>query len=448
MDIGIIVDSPQRDLKGHAYLGSQIIKDNKVFLIPVYDQQYAINNLNLDIIIFNYLRPNNFWLIALAKSKKIKVVIVDTEGARGKNLDTEAKFVAKSIINLDVDLYFSWSDKVRDKILENSSNLKNKVITSGCHRFYLYSPKFKYEKIEKKYILINTRFPKANPKFAKVELSTLTEAGFFEYKEAVDYLNKEKKVLNNFLITVKKIIENFKEESFIIRPHPFENANIYKNYFKNNKNVKIEQSEDIIDVIKSCKLMIHLNCQTCFEAYLFNVNSIELEFLNSKVLKALDASKISYQAESYEDAIKKITEKININLLEKDELDFNKKVNKISENFGPINQSVEIIKKNLLTINLSNEYFNKSKYTSFISYSNLFRYKIKTIIPHYFVLQIIKIFKKKNWVNRIEKSLNKKYVDNFYNSNNINNINSEYSDKYFNNQIFNKTYNIICLFEK
>jgi len=445
MKIGIIVDSPQRDLMGHSYLAAKLSEsNNKVILIPLYEQQYVIDKYELDIIIFNYLRPNNYWLIALARSKGIKIVILDTEGARGKNLDKEARYVAKAIVNLDVNLYFTWSENVRLRILKNFNNLNNKVITAGCYRFYLYNPKFKFNEIKNKYILINTRFPKANPKYAKAELTTLTEAGFFEQEEAVRYLNEEKIVLKDFIKNIINITLKFPNENFILRPHPFESIDIYKDKISHLTNIKIQENGDIIDLIKNSKLMIHLNCQTCFETYISNVKSIELEYINKSTLKALDASKVSYQAKSIEDAINQITKNLKNKDLNFTEENFENKVNDIIFHFGPINKSIETILNHIEKLKKVNSNYNKT-YKLGISFSKFFKFKIKTMLPHFITLKLIKVLKKKNWTNRKWKTLKLKDINNFFQINNINKISVKSSNSENKISNFKKVHNLIII---
>ena len=84
--IGIVVDHPSRDLPSLCILASEFIKKNKkVALIPSYKIEHAlIANPNIfEVIIFNFYRLENYKTILYAKSKNIKVAILDQESVAG-----------------------------------------------------------------------------------------------------------------------------------------------------------------------------------------------------------------------------------------------------------------------------------------------------------------------------------------------------------------------------
>ena len=50
----------------------------------MYCQAFDVISLKPDIVIVNYLRPNNVNLLLRYKKENIKVCILDTEGSPGK----------------------------------------------------------------------------------------------------------------------------------------------------------------------------------------------------------------------------------------------------------------------------------------------------------------------------------------------------------------------------
>lgn len=185
------------------------------------------------------------------------------------------------------------------KIYERHFNKKRKkiqIISSGNPRFDVlkqatskYFTKIK-EKIKNKYgnfILIATQFPFYNlnttditknpdhfPMFDqnllktklsitnknKLKLFLHQKKNFFEYKKMYFFLNKK-----------------FPKTNFILKPHPVENHEYYKDMIKINKfkNIKIiDSKENIIPYILACETMIAYNSTTSVESYMLNRNSI------------------------------------------------------------------------------------------------------------------------------------------------------------------------------
>ena len=71
--------------------------------------------------------------------------------------------------------------------------------------------------------------------------------------------------------------KKFPNTNFILKPHPVENHEYYKNMIKLNnfKNIKIiDSKENIIPYILACETMIAYNSTTSVESYMLNKTSI------------------------------------------------------------------------------------------------------------------------------------------------------------------------------
>ena len=99
MKICLIVDNPIRDLPSSLFLAKKL-KDKKVFLINFY-QFFEILLINPDIVILNHVRAV-YWPIIKILKKKIKVLILDQEGAYfGPDIKHKYQKYLKNIINLN-----------------------------------------------------------------------------------------------------------------------------------------------------------------------------------------------------------------------------------------------------------------------------------------------------------------------------------------------------------
>ena len=58
--VGLVIDNPERDLEGLVLLGAHLVKMGfSVLLIPLYKQRYVAKTEKIDVLVLNYLRPNN-----------------------------------------------------------------------------------------------------------------------------------------------------------------------------------------------------------------------------------------------------------------------------------------------------------------------------------------------------------------------------------------------------
>ena len=60
----------------------------------------------------------------------------------------------------------------------------------------------------------------------------------------------------------------------MVRPHPFENGDLYKNYFSDCENIVVDGEGDIFDSINGAKCILHLNCGSSVDGLLADIPSI------------------------------------------------------------------------------------------------------------------------------------------------------------------------------
>ena len=312
MKIGIIIDNPIRDLPGILLLTRNLLKyNNEVYLIPMYFQGFDIEFLNIDILILNYVRSNNYNLIKKYKSFGIQIYVLDTEGGvisdhGADSLENWPKLLIKDKANKLIDGYFFWGPLL-SKSFTNTKCIDNSInYITGNPRFDFLNKKYNYYfKNTDKYILINTNFSSIIPLYSNnriKEYDAFKIAGWSD-----DYINllfkENENAFNCFLSVIKDLLVKFPEKKFKIRPHPFESLIFYQNIFKKYANCVIVQNENIFQAIHNANCVIHLNCGTSVESIMLNKLPIQLEFLNNEFLKTHTPlpAKISYNAKSIED---------------------------------------------------------------------------------------------------------------------------------------------------
>jgi surface carbohydrate biosynthesis protein len=351
--IGIVVDHPSRDLPGLCILASEFIKKKiKIALIPSYKIEHALleNPKIFKVIIFNFYRVENYKTILYAKSKNIKVAILDQEsvaGIDGMGLANVFKNKTLKKYLSYIDYYFFPSKKIMKECLKhNKINPSNNIVT-GYQRLDIIKKKIT-NVTNKNFVIICTNFPSVNPGFSTTKKIIASE---IKYRGNKALANKLKENTSNTNLTFKifsneisKIINNFKEINFIIRPHPFENKEYWKK-FEKFKNCKITNNYNSLEWIQKCLALIHVDCTTSVEASLLKKPSISPWYVNKNEANAVFklANECSYLCKSY--AILK--NNLELAIKQKLKPKITKEIKKIF--FSPKKLSSTIIVKNILS---------------------------------------------------------------------------------------------------
>ena len=312
MRIGIIVDHPKRDLDGIIMLSHELTsRGHTAFIIPNYEQATDIPLLDLDIIVVNFARPANLELVKGYVKQNIKVVVMDTEAGimteQGGNSPNQlSQYVKDSDYSELLSGYIFWGSKLYSVFKDNNVLPDSKLFLTGLPRFDFTSAQWRKLLTHNRnnYILVNCNFQIANPRFmssADSEIETLVQAGWD--KEYSEQLYKD------FLITMRQVTKitgrlakDFPEETFLVRPHPFEDTEYYRKEFETYNNIVVDAEGSVLNVINNSKCIIHLNCGTSVEAVMLEKLPISLEVFNTPLMNQLSKlpSKVSFPVENYE----------------------------------------------------------------------------------------------------------------------------------------------------
>jgi len=319
MRIGFTIDNPKRDLKGLIITSKNLIQEgHEVVLFPMrYVSIDAILG-QLDVMVFNYIRPNNLRLIKKLISNGIKIYILDTEGGilSEDGLDSPDNW-ARSFKQLRyhkyVDGYFFWGQRLYQAFKDHSGLKEDQLFLTGCPRYDQCHDEWSsiQEPRHKNHVLINTNFSSINPKFSSSkdeEKKVLVNAGW-KKMYVNNFFDEMSEAFLCLIEEIKKISTSMPNQEFILRPHPFENKNNYTKIFLGYKNIKIDDGGDIFDAILGAKCILHLNCGTSVDAYLSGVLPISIEYLNTAFMQKHTPlpSSTSYQANSLSDLKSAIT---------------------------------------------------------------------------------------------------------------------------------------------
>ncbi|HEV2568129.1 surface carbohydrate biosynthesis protein [Sphingomonas sp.] len=304
--ICLIVDNPLRDLEGNVLLGRALAnRGHQAFLIPMYSQAFAVSDVQPQMVIANYVRPNNVNLLKSYRRKGIKVAVMDTEGAGGRSPVEFASLVAHGGAIGNVDLYCAWGPAQFEAL---QPILGDAVKLTGCPRYDLCAPDrrpaLRRPAVESGFVLINTNFPGVNPRFSSGtanERRVALKVGF-DTKFADDYLSAAKRTLDGMLALMAELAKRLPQTSFVLRPHPFENASYYSRLTK-LPNFSVHQEGTSLEWLAQSSMLIHLNCSTAVEARMLDKPAVTPAWLDDPVLRIPGPSAVSQHVQSMEELV-------------------------------------------------------------------------------------------------------------------------------------------------
>lgn len=184
-------------------------------------------------------------------------------------------------------IVFTWGKYQRNLLVKENPSLESKTIPVGNPRFDLLRPEFLpiYSSVQEKlcktwgrYVLVNTNFGPGN--FSRhygckyleyMEHSFIKNRGRSLFKhERLFFIEREKyyKELFNLYKEMLVILSSkFPYLNFILRPHPSEDHENWREALKGLKNVYVIFEGNAIDWIQGALAVIHTGCTTGIESW-------------------------------------------------------------------------------------------------------------------------------------------------------------------------------------
>ncbi len=90
-----------------------------------------------------------------------------------------------------------------------------------------------------------------------------------------------KQVFANYLAEIDRLAAARPDRSILVRPHPFESEDVYRNALSRHANVLVDGTGSVLDRIRNAAAVVHLNCGTAVESVLLGKLPLQLEYLNT-----------------------------------------------------------------------------------------------------------------------------------------------------------------------
>lgn len=217
-------------------------------------------------------------------------IFMDEEGlvqTKHYNSNTPHRRYDSEFFN-DLGQVFCVGKYARDKMLLRHPRSANKVAITGNPRFDLSKPKYKgyynsfsHEAREyEPYILVNTVFCQSN-NIVDYSLDRWNHARRSPDRTLTDvdriFLARRKfqqKMMPLFVKGIKAVAESYREVSIVVRPHPAENMNYYKEQFHEYQNIHVIRNGAIQEWLHDARIVIHNGCTTAIEGIFASVTPV------------------------------------------------------------------------------------------------------------------------------------------------------------------------------
>jgi surface carbohydrate biosynthesis protein len=265
----IPVETKSRELYGKLWLSLNLVsKDMEVILGDKRLIRKQVFNLDPDFYIAvgaGSKREKTFKELR----KRAKIGILDTEGAVFQSKDSLVERYSAKTLEY-VDLYFSWGRKQSKLMKSEFSEADVDVVTTGNPRFdllhsplrKLYAPGSTAISGKKPYILFITNFSLGNH---------YRDTHRWEESEEAYY---QRQMVNEFTTAVKTLANTYCCWHFIIRPHPSENHDTYKNRFSSAQNISVDYTGDVRTWIYDATAVVHAGSTVGIESKMMETPTI------------------------------------------------------------------------------------------------------------------------------------------------------------------------------
>ena len=282
----INIEIKARELNSRIMIAYEALRRGYAVVIGAQSEMYEFLKHIPQAIFFDKSISRNK-LDKLKRIKKLghKIINLDEEGIASQNNKHFYLKQRMSAETLDLtDYFFTWGDDEKNLIESKFYQHKSKIKTTGNPRIELWKPEYKElydnEVLQisnqyKDFIFIASNFALVQhargDDFLKSQESAFSQV---ETKKDEEILNSQKKYFTlmhaSFLKMIEVIAKSFPNRTIVIRPHPSDNIQIWKENTKKYKNVYIEYKFSATPWIIASSCMIHSSCATGIEGFLMN----------------------------------------------------------------------------------------------------------------------------------------------------------------------------------
>jgi surface carbohydrate biosynthesis protein len=305
VDVVLIVDQKWRDLPGMAALAVWLEDGFGVSteLVSYPQWRRCLSARRPQAIVVTHMNgPRNRAIADVASAMGTRVVVIQTEGRPG-NAEAMEYAVGKSVDVTGIDLWFTWSEVVRDYMLAEKVLPPEKIIVGGVHRFDFYrsplnqllSSRVDFAREhgldpQRPIISWATNFTHAryvhnNQDFVLRDWNALGLLKFPSFSNPLDYARLDHEARERSLAVMKELLKARPGIQLALKPHPHEEHERYLAYVdacraEFGPRIAFIRSRYIWDLLNAADVHVQRLCMTGLEAWFLKKPCVELHLLD------------------------------------------------------------------------------------------------------------------------------------------------------------------------
>jgi surface carbohydrate biosynthesis protein len=219
-----------------------------------------------------------------------------------------------------VEYFFAWGDYQADAIVEKVPSAKELIRVYGNPRIDILRPEFRsifdddVEALRERYgdfILVNTNFSLCNHvKGTEAVIKIFKKSGKISNKEQESFYHNwieyKNKLHQEFVLMVQAVSRSYPDLTIIIRPHPSEDFESWKQVTADLDNVRVIHQGNVIPWLRAARVVVHNGCTTGLEGYLLGSSVIAYQPVTSPEFDFYLPNIVSRKATSTENIIETI----------------------------------------------------------------------------------------------------------------------------------------------
>jgi surface carbohydrate biosynthesis protein len=281
-------------------------------LVPMNLKEREVWALAPDFVLLNYLRRGNEKFAAQMYQARIQFGLLDTEGGVWSDSNSYAELLWEDRNLLHkARCVCMWGSKLAGYVTDHGIFPADRVTVTGCPRFDFYHPIWRgvlgHESTmgmssQDKSILINTNFSIINPRFKSAETNYELYNKVFGWSGSriSTICNLELEAIHAIIDMTRELARDYPHRTVVLRPHPFENPELYRTELSELDNVEIDTTGPVQPQIFRAAAVIQRSCTTAIEAGLASVPALSPQWIPAPLLMPV-AEKVSVPCNSYAD---------------------------------------------------------------------------------------------------------------------------------------------------
>jgi len=304
VDVAIVVDQKWRDLPAAAALAVWLEERHGLTsaLLPYGRWRETVVSRRPRALIVTHMNGSRNATIAdVARRMGARVVVIQTEG-RPNNVEIMEYAVGRNLNAAAVDLWFTWSETVRDYMLQRSTMPADRVVAAGAHRFDIYSPPLKRLIVPRAQFLNKygldpsrptvtmatnftcTKYSRTNADFLRSDWKDLGLSSQPSFSQPDAFAAADVEARERTLDVARGLLARRPNVQLLIKPHPTEEHDRYREFAaecnERGSRVAFIGLEYIWDVLNASNVHLHRMCTTGVEAWFLDVPSVDLHVMD------------------------------------------------------------------------------------------------------------------------------------------------------------------------